>query len=452
MTLNNHQKTKRPVLNIFFRIFICIIILGFGLFGMSKLAGLKKPPAEKVVKERMVRVEVMTVQSQDTPVFITGFGEARAQKEVMIAPEVSGRVVEIHPRLDVGETIPGGETLFKIDDTNYQAALAEAQAAVNQFQNVIARLEKQFALDRDRLKTLQRNRDLAGAEFERLRKLFADDNVGTRTGVENAEKGFNIATDGVDQMNQALALYPIQIKEAQSSLASAQARLSLARANLERCRVRAPFNGRVKFVGLEKGQFVSPGQHVLTLADDSALEIQISLDSLDARKWLQFTNSSPSQNTAWFSALKPVSCRIRWTEDKAGHFWKGTLHRVVKFEQKTRTLTVAVRVSGRDVISNTDGRLPLVDGMFCTVSIPGRTLENVFQLPREAVSFENTVHVVIDSRLKTLPVEVARIDGETTYVSAGLKNGDTVITTRLIDPLENSLIDITRHTKGDGRS
>ena len=190
----------------------------------------------------------------------------------------------------------------------------------------------------------------------------------------------------------------------------------------------------------------------MTLADDSTLEIQVPLDSLDARKWLQFTNSSPAPDTAWFSALKPVSCRIRWSEDKAGHSWKGTLHRVVKFEQKTRTLTVAVRVSGRDVISTVDGRLPLVDGMFCAVSIPGRTLENVFQLPREAVSFENTVHVVVDSRLKTIPVEVARIDGDTTYVSGGLKNGDTVITTRLIDPLENSLIEITRHVKGDGRS
>ena len=452
MTLNNHEKAKRPVWNVFFRIFACILILGFGLFGMSRLADLKKPPAEKVVTERPVRVEAMTVQARDIPVLITGYGEARAQKEVMIAPEVSGRIVTIHPRLDMGETISADETLFKIDDTNYQAALAEAQAAVQQFRNVIARLAKQFAIDRDRLKTLQRNQELAGAEFERLRKLFVADKVGTRSGVEAAEKGFNTATDGVDQMNQALALYPIQIKEAESSLAAAQARLSLAQANLDRCHVRAPFNARVKFVVLEKGQFVSPGQQVLTLADDSTLEIQVPLDGQDARKWLQFTNSSPAPDTAWFSALKPVSCRIRWSEDKAGHSWKGTLHRVVKFEQKTRTLTVAVRVSGRDVISTVDGRLPLVDGMFCAVSIPGRTLENVFQLPREAVSFENTVHVVVDSRLKTIPVEVARIDGDTTYVSGGLKNGDTVITTRLIDPLENSLIEITRHVKGDGRS
>jgi len=452
MELNDHYKTKRPFLNVLFRIFICIIILGFGLYGMAKLAGLKKPPAEVAVKERPIRVEALTIQYQDIPVFITSYGEVRALTEVMIAPEVSGRVVMTHPRLDVGEIVPAGETLFQIDATNYQASLAEARASVQQFQNVIARLRKQFDSDTDRLKTLQRNRDLVAADFERLRKLFENDNVGTRSGVENAEKAFNTATDQVDQMNQALALYPIQIKEAESNLASAEARLSLAQANLARCQVRAPFNGRVKSVALEKGQFVSPGQQVLTLADDSTLEIQIPLDSLDARKWLQFSNNSLHQNGAWFTALKQVPCRIRWTEDKQGYSWKGTLHRVVKFDQKTRTLTVAVRVSGRDVISNADGRLPLVDGMFCSVSIPSRTLKNVFQLPRQAVSFENTVRVAIDNRLKTLPVEVARIEGEYTYVSGGLKNGDTVITTRLIDPLENSLLEITRRIKQEGRS
>jgi len=452
MELNNHYKAKRPFMNVLFRIFICIVILGFGLFGMSKLASLKKPPAEVAMKERPIRVEALTLQSQDIPVFITGYGEVRALTEVMIAPEVSGRVVMTHPRLDVGEIVLAGETLFEIDATNYQASLAEARASVQQFRNVIARFRKQSDSDTDRLKTLQRNQDLAAADFERLRKLFSNDNVGTRSGVENAEKAFNTATDQVDQMNQALALYPIQIKEAESNLASAEARLSLAQANLERCLVRAPFNGRVKSVALEKGQFVSPGQQVLTLADDSTLEIQIPLDSLDARKWLQFSNTSLPQNGAWFSALKQVSSRIQWTEDKQGHSWKGTLHRVVKFDQKTRTLTVAVRFSSRDVISTANGRLPLVDGMFCSVSIPGRTLENVFQLPRQAVSFENTVHVIIDNRLKTLPVEVVRIDGEYTYVSGGLNNGDTVVTTRLIDPLENSLLEITRHIKQEGRS
>jgi len=45
--------------------------------------------------------------------------------------------------------------------------------------------------------------------------------------------------------------YPIRIKEAESSLSSAQARLAFAKSNLVRCKIRAPFNGRVKLVSLE---------------------------------------------------------------------------------------------------------------------------------------------------------------------------------------------------------
>jgi hypothetical protein len=84
-----------------------------------------------------------------------------------------------------------------------------------------------------------------------------------------------------------------------------------------------------------------------------------------------------------------------------------------------------------------------VEGMFCSVKIPGRTLHNVFRLPRQAVSFENTVCLANSNRLKTVPIKVARVEGENVYIAGGLNAGDTVITTRLIDPLENALIEIT---------
>ena len=59
------------------------------------------------------------------------------------------------------------------------------------------------------------------------------------------------------------------------------------------------------------------------------------------------------------------------------------------------------------------------------------------------MSFENTVYVVLDNRLKTVPVKVARIEGENVYINAGLHAGDTIVTTRLVDPLENTLLEVT---------
>jgi multidrug efflux system membrane fusion protein len=439
----NHRKAKRPVHNIIFRILMCILVLAVGTFGMSRLAGSKKPPATAKNEERALQVEAVRMHPVDVPVTITGYGEVQALKVVTISPEVSGTIVEVHPRLDAGEIIPGGETLFKVDTRNYDAAAKEAQANVMQWENAVKRLEKQYAVDRRRLRTLQRNRDLAELEFQRLRDLFQKDRVGTRSGTEKAEQAFNTATDRVDQMKQALALYPIQIKEAQNSLASARARLSVAAVNLDRCTVTTDFDARVKSVFIERGQYVAPGQQVLTLADDAVLEIHVPLNSRDASQWLQFNGNRNQCGAAWFAGLEPVVCSIRWTEENTSHTWQGRLHRVVRFDQQTRTLTVAVRIDSAEAAENDTQGLPLVEGMFCAVDIPGKTLKNVYRLPIWAVSYKNTVYKIRDSRLKTVPVKVARIEGDTAIVSGGLQPGDLVISTRLADPLENILLEVT---------
>ena len=70
-------------------------------------------------------------------------------------------------------------------------------------------------------------------------------------------------------------------------------------------------------------------------------------------------------------------------------------------------------------------------------------MRDVFRLPRQTVSFENKVYLANEEgRLKTVDVTVERNEGEFVFVSRGLKPGATVITTRLIDPLENVLLDI----------
>ena len=132
--------------------------------------------------------------------------------------------------------------------------------------------------------------------------------------------------------------------------------------------------------------------------------------------------------------------------------WSGQLQRVVAFDPQTRTLTVAVQIEAQQARNEASQALPLVEGMFCAVEIPGRTLHQVFQVPRWAVSFENTTYIARESRLKTVPVKIARIQGDKAYVSQGLAPGDEVITTRLIDPLENTLLEITDSTGVEERS
>jgi len=437
--IDGNKATRTRHLKI--RIGICVFLLLFGLGGLLALASLKKPPAEVERSERALKVDVLQVKSSTIPVTITGFGQVRALNSVKISAEVAGQVASVHARLEVGEVIPKGEQLFQIDTRDYAAAVAQSQAEVGQWTSALQRFKKQYAIDAQRLKTLDRSRDLAKAEFERNNDLFLKHSVGTRSGVDRAEQAYNAALDQADQMAQAVALYPLRIKETRSSLAGARARLEQAQANLERCRVQAPFTGRLTQVAVETGQYVAPGQGLITMADDTVLEIQVPLDSRDVRQWLRFRAADQPPAGAWFGQPEKVTCNIRWTEDKQGDGWRGALHRVVTFDQKTRTVTVAIRVDAADARSGKKG-LPLVEGMFCAVEIPGRTLEHAFQVPRSAVSYKNTVFTARDRRLKTVPVEVARVDNDYAYITGGISDGDVVITTRLVDPLENALLEI----------
>ncbi|MGD9158253.1 MAG: efflux RND transporter periplasmic adaptor subunit [Desulfobacteraceae bacterium] len=436
MYMKKESKSKNRIL---FRIgMVSAIIFGGLIIAIGLVMVFKRPPPMMPPHEPSLQVEVLDAKPENVPVSITGYGEVKVLNEVSIAPEVSGKIVKIHPRLEEGEVISKDEVIFQIDTRDYKAAYIEAKATASQMKSSLTRMKRQYEIDKERLKTIQRTCELSIQQYERVKKLFEDDKVGTQSGVDQAEQTCNNSKDQLEQMEKTVEIYPLQIEESESSLLSAQSKMDTARLRLERCTVKAPFDGRVKSESIEKGQYVSPGMSVITLADDSVLEIQVPLDSRDANKWLPFDDEHYSTSNAWVKGLKKVKCKVKWTESKSKNFWEGELDRVVKFDEQTRTVTVAVRITGAEALSINHGSLPLVEGMFCSVEIPGKTLENVYRVPRWAVSFENTVYVAVDDRLRTIPVEIARSQGDEAYISEGLKPGDRVIITRVIDPMENT--------------
>ncbi|MGD9018299.1 MAG: hypothetical protein PVH30_12990, partial [Desulfobacterales bacterium] len=108
-------RLKLPAKRIRQRLLICTLVLAAGFAGMLALASMKKSPVEAEESERAIRVDVISVAAENARVDITGYGNVIALDVVDISPEVSGRVVEVHPRLEKGETISAGEVLFRID-------------------------------------------------------------------------------------------------------------------------------------------------------------------------------------------------------------------------------------------------------------------------------------------------------------------------------------------------
>lgn len=366
-------------------------VLLAGVCAMKALAGLRVPPGAKAIEESALIVEVTEAMPREVQTVISGYGEVTALNTVALSPEVSGRVVAVHPHLEEGEVIEAGETLFQLDTETLT-------------------LEKTTA--ERRLVTLKRNRDLLKKEFERTRKLFDAMKTGSLSDVESAEQAYNTARDAVDQLAHSLAETEL---------------------NLKKSTVRAPFRARVKSVSIEKDQYVTTGTQVVTLADDALLEVSVPIKGDEAAMFLEFEDG-PAPAT-WFGNLVPKICLVSWNDGAATA--SGTLDRVIRYDAASRTVYVAVRI---DRLAQ-EG-FPVTEGMFCRITIPGKPLPNLVPLPSHAVTSDGTVRINSNGRLKTVAVETAYTHDGFTYVSAGLAEGTRVITSRLASPLENALLTI----------
>lgn len=435
---------------VIFRAVTIVVILGVSVMIAIGLFVTKQPPAKAERRERAIRVELIEAKKIDVPVFIRGYGEVRARDVVQISPEVAGRIIGVHPRLEIGEIIPAGEVLFAIDPRDYEARLNGAKATVAQLGSALERLKAQYRIDSERLTTLERSCEVALAEHNRVKNLLKED-IGSQSSVDRSEMSYNAAKDGAAQLRQVVELYPIRIQEAENGLLSARAQEDLAEVSFERTVVKAPFNARLKEVRLEVGQYVALGDPVLTLANDSVLEISVALNSQEARRWLQFEARSPSDSVGWLTAVQQVPVNIYWTDGDDETRWTGRLHRVEKINQETRTLTVAVRIEGNEMAATTGSPVPLIEGMFCRVEIPGNVARDVIAIPVEAVGFDRdatgyrTAYLAKAGengklRLQSVRVREAYLDAEYVYVSEGIEEGARIVATRLVNPLEGSLL------------
>lgn len=376
------------------RLVLCLLILAVGVGGFIALKKMKKSPPARPVTEPALPVEVMTARPQDFPVTIHGYGDVKARRRVTLSAEVSGRIVRKDAHLLPGFVVHEGDVLFTIDEKDYRLNLDTAQS---------------------RLAILTRDLAIARAELKRVGILHRKNRVGSLSSVEKAEAAVNAIRNQI-----------VQVRKSRDQ----------AMVQLSRCVLRAPFTGRVSQVEVEVDEYVTPGKKMITLVDDSILEVLVPLDSREAARWLRLRSDGQRREGNWFARPEPVQCDLTWSEDNSLRA-TGTVDRIISFDSRTRMVQVAVTLD-----RNEKAAVPLVDGMFSRVSIPGRVLQQVYVVPREAVSFTGMVYVVVEDRLHSRKVEVVREEESLAVISKGLAPGDAVITTRLEEPLENSLVRI----------
>ena len=212
-----------------------------------------------------------------------------------IAPHASGHIVELGVRDN--QFVKEGDLLFVIDPRPYEHAVANAKAqlvlahkqvdgagkALKVADASIARAQAQRAAAEATVQRAEADSKNAADHLKRLEPLLARDfttadqveaartrQLTAAKAVEEAQKNLTAALAGVEQAKaESLRAEDAigQQGDINGHIAAAEAQLAEAELNLEYCRVRAPFSGKVVNFNISLGQFARAGVDVFTLVD-----------------------------------------------------------------------------------------------------------------------------------------------------------------------------------------
>lgn len=211
-----------------------MIALG-GLVACTALVACKDNAGAQAAQRGMapINVTVMPLQKRTVDLTSTWFGHLRGVDQADIRPEVSGKLLEqVYWH---GSLCEKDEVLFRIDPSNYQAAYDQALANVAAAKAGV--LQAQVADEQ------------AQKDLERFSALVESGSV--------SEKQFTDAQHAKRRCEAALAM-------AKAQVAQAEAATVVAKLNLERCTIRAPFKGLATRSNVSVGDFVAAGQVVMT--------------------------------------------------------------------------------------------------------------------------------------------------------------------------------------------
>ena len=198
-----------------------------------------------------------------------------------------------------------------------------------------------------------------------------------------------------------------------------------AKRNLDRCEIRAPFDGMVARAGVRPGQFAALATPLGELFATDVAEVRLPLIASD----LSFIDlPRPGAKVALGQAPK-VTLSTRAGEQRTE--WLGHIVRSEEtVDPMNRMVYVVAQVVDPYGLAKRDGA-PLRSGTFVRASIEGQTQENVIVLPRHALRGRNQVWIVSENKLTFRTVKVAFADAKQVIVAAGIQPGEQVVVSLL---------------------
>lgn len=321
-----------------------------------------------------------TVRLATFQVTVTGPGSLAPARTVALAPSVGGNILDI---ASVGDRVASGQAVAHLDPTQFQRAFDNADLSLQQARASLASLEasqakqdatlaSQIAAGRASLQAAQRTYDSQKAATDLTERLQAMGSA-SALDVQNAKDALSGALDALNgartTLSTLLTTQQLQATADQHDLASGrlavqQAELALATAkqNLEDTTLQAPFEGVVSAVNAAVGEPASAGGPLLTVVDDSRVDLAAQIDESDV---------------AQVSVGQSARVTFDAVSDRA---FVGTVTSIAP----TATLVSNIPIYYVTVEIANAGRV-LRGGMTGQASIVTREIPNTFKVPTKAV-------------------------------------------------------------------
>ena len=261
-----------------------------GLLSATLLALLVPATRVQAQHGRPMPVVVAPVVERDMPATVKLVGTALANRHAVLAAEVGGRVVATP--IEEGSFFHKGDVLCVLDDEVPRLRLAEAQARLASLQAALEKLENGTREETLRSLTAQRDEARAMMEkwrFERKRVTnLAKQHQSSEKEVHDTEMEFAAAQARLAAAQAALdeairGPRKEDIAAARASVAAQQATVDQARRDLDKTRVRAPYDAFLVSRQVEVGQWVAPGGAVAEVVEIERIKVRASVPEAAVR-------------------------------------------------------------------------------------------------------------------------------------------------------------------------
>ena len=335
--------TKAGGLARVWRLILPLMFLGMGWFAFDhwmqpEVREKRQRGLPQLPKTRVIELTVVDFEPQ-----IETSGVIRAHNQITLTSQVSGRIVATHPQFEDGAYFEEGTILVELDKADFKTAVASAKSQQAQALAILA--QEQTRAKQARL------------DWEDL---------------------------GYEEEPSDLVLRVPQLREAEARVEAAAAQLEQAERGLERCQIRAPFDGRMRQRMVGVSQTIGSGTSLASIFAVDYAEVRLPIEARHMR-FLELPEEASDS---------PVKIILRDALDESNKVEREAW--IVRTEgalnEQSLDLFAIARID--DPFGRKSGKAPLRIGQPVSAKVPGRPFEKVVVIPRKAVRQLSRITVV----------------------------------------------------------